>query len=131
VNPTAPANIIGSQNLPQFPRVVTPAARSAATPRVPARAQKKSPRNLSQGDFLDMGSANRAIDFGNNHWTNLLMMNVVIHPATGKEMQYTDLMKEGLGNELGRLFQGIRDIQGTHTFFFVYLTAIFKDRKKS
>jgi hypothetical protein len=26
------------------------------------------PRNLSQGDFWDMGSANNAIPLGNNHW---------------------------------------------------------------
>jgi hypothetical protein len=48
------------------------------------------------------------------------MMNAVLHPATGKEMQYKDLMKnstlgplykKGFGNELGHLFQGIRDIQ--------------------
>jgi hypothetical protein len=53
-------------------------------------------------------------------------------------MQHKDLMKhstlgplykKGLGNELGRLYQGIRDIQYTNTCFFVELTNIPKDRK--
>jgi hypothetical protein len=66
------------------------------------------------------------------------MMNAVLHPATGKEMQYKDIMKNpllgprykrGLGNELGRLCQGIRDIKGTNTCFFVELKNIPRDRK--
>jgi hypothetical protein len=45
--------------------------------------------------------------------------NADILPVTGKEMQYTDLMKDatvqplwerGFGNELGSLFQGIQDL---------------------
>jgi hypothetical protein len=53
-------------------------------------------------------------------------------------MQYKDLMKDpelgplfeiGLGNELGRICQGIRDIAGTNTAFFVELASIPKDRK--
>jgi hypothetical protein len=53
-------------------------------------------------------------------------------------MEYTALMKDpslqplwkrGYGNELGRLFQGIRDISGTDTCFFVELTNIPKYRK--
>jgi hypothetical protein len=52
-------------------------------------------------------------------------------------MQYKDLKKKstsgplykkGLGNELGRLFQGIRDVQGAHTCFFVDITNISKER---
>jgi len=66
------------------------------------------------------------------------MMNAVLNPATGKEMQYKDIMKHpslgpryktGFGNELGRLCQGIRDIKGTNTCFFVELKSIPKDRK--
>jgi hypothetical protein len=100
----APANVSESQNSPQLPRLVTPAAISTAPPRVPARARKLSPRNLSQGDFLDMGSANHAMASGS---INVPTMNTVLHPATGKEMQYKDLMKhstlgplykKGLGN---------------------------------
>jgi hypothetical protein len=63
------------------------------------------------------------------------MANAVIHSITGKEMQYIDLMKDptleplqkrGFGNELGRLFQGIHDVQGTHTCFFFKITNIQK-----
>jgi hypothetical protein len=74
------------ENVQQPPRVVTPATRPAAPPRVQARTHQLSPRNLSQ-DFLDIGGANCAIAFGENHWTNTPMMNAVIHPVTGKEMQ--------------------------------------------
>jgi hypothetical protein len=84
-----------------------------------------------------MGSVNHAISFCTNHWTNMPMANAVIHPITGKEMQYMDLVKDltleplwkrGFGNDLGRLFKGIRDVQGTNTCFFVELTNIPKDR---
>jgi hypothetical protein len=53
-------------------------------------------------------------------------------------MEYMALMKDprlqplwtrGFGNECGRLFQGIRDIPGTNTCFFIKLTNIPKDRK--
>jgi hypothetical protein len=53
-------------------------------------------------------------------------------------MEYTDLMKDpslqplwkrGFVNEVGRLFQGIRDIPGTDTCFFMELTNIPKYRK--
>jgi hypothetical protein len=75
---------------------------------------------------------------GDNHWTKTPMMNSVIHPVTGKEMQYKDLMKDpifgplfeiGLSNELGRICQGIRDVVGTKTAFFIDLHNIPKDRK--
>jgi hypothetical protein len=83
-----------------------------------------------------MGSANNAIALGNNHWTSVPMMNAAFHPASGKEMQYKDIIqhptlgpqyKTGFGNERGRLCQGIRDIQCTNTCFFVELTNIPKD----
>jgi hypothetical protein len=66
------------------------------------------------------------------------MMNSVIHPVSVKEMHYKDIMKDpelaplfkiGLGNELGRLCQVIRDIAGTETAFFIELSSIPKDRK--
>jgi hypothetical protein len=53
-------------------------------------------------------------------------------------MEYAALMKyprlrplwtRGFGNECGRLFQGIRDIAGTDTCFFINLTNIPTDRK--
>jgi hypothetical protein len=39
------------------------------------------------------------------------------------------LWMRGFGNECGRLFQGIWDIPGTDTCFFINLTNIPKDRK--
>jgi hypothetical protein len=130
-----PVHVSESQNSPQLPRVVTPAARSAAPPRVPARARNLSPRNFPQGDFLDMGSSNNAMASTNY---NVPMTNAFLHPSTCKEMQYKDIMKhptlgppytKGLDNELGRLCKGIRDIQGTNTCFFVELTNITNDHK--
>jgi hypothetical protein len=53
-------------------------------------------------------------------------------------MQYKDLIKDailgplfeiGLSNELGRICQGIRNIDGTNTAFFIDLHSIPKDRK--
>jgi hypothetical protein len=120
------------------PRVVTPMTTRHAPPRVPTRSQNRSPRNLSQDDFWDMETANMAIASGNHHWSQKHQANAAVHPVTGKEMEYTALMKDpnlqplwkqGFGNELGRLFQGIRDIPGTDTCFFVELTNIPKDRK--
>jgi hypothetical protein len=125
------------ENVQQPPRVVTPATRRAAPPRVQARPHQLSPRNLYQ-DLLDLRGANCAIAFGEYHWTKTQMMNSVIHPITGKEMQYKDLVKDpdlgplfeiGLSNELGRICQGIRDVAGTNTDFFIDLANIPKDCK--
>jgi hypothetical protein len=119
-------------------RVVTPMTSRPTPPRVPMRSQNLSPRKLSQNDFWDMETANMAITLGNYHWPQQHHANAVVHPVTGKEMEYTSLMKDpslqplwkrGFGNELGRLFQGIRDIPGTDTCFFVELTNIPKYRK--
>jgi hypothetical protein len=85
-----------------------------------------------------MDTSHMAISLGDNHWYQQHLANAVIHPVTGKEMEYTALMKDpqlkplwtrGFGNECGRLFQGIRDIAGTDTCFFVTLTDIPQDRK--
>jgi hypothetical protein len=79
-----------------------------------------------------------AIALGNNHWSPQHQANAVIHPVTGKEMEYSALMKDtriqplrtqGFGNECGRLFQGIRDIPGTDKCFFIDLKNIPNDRK--
>jgi hypothetical protein len=56
-----PAHFIESPKSPQLPRMVTPATRSETSPRLPTRARNLSPRNLSQGDSCDLGSANNAI----------------------------------------------------------------------
>jgi hypothetical protein len=67
---------------------------------VKARAQQLSPWNLSR-DFLDLGAAKCACALVDNHWTKTPMMNSFMHPVTGKEMQYKDLMKDAI---LGPLF---------------------------
>jgi hypothetical protein len=125
-------------NAPLPPRVVTPRTLHPSPPRVPTRSQRLSPSNLSQNDFCGMDTAHMAIALGENHWSRQHQANAVIHPTTGKEMEYTALMKDpqlqplwtrGFGNECVRLFQGIRDIAGTDTCLFIKLTNIPKDRK--
>jgi hypothetical protein len=125
-------------NAPLLPRVVTPMTGRVAPPRVPMRSQNLSPKNLSQYNFWDMESANMEIALGTHHWSQQHCANAVVHPVTGKEMEYTALMKDpnlqplwkrGFSNEAGRLFQGIREIPGTATCFFLELTNIPKDRK--
>jgi hypothetical protein len=78
-----------------------------------------------------------AIALGNNHWSQQHLANAVIHPVSGREMEYMGLMKDprlqplwkrGFGNECGCLFQGIQDIPGTDTCFFIKLTNAPKDR---
>jgi hypothetical protein len=85
-----------------------------------------------------MDTAHMAIALGNNHWSHRHHANAVIYPVTGKEMEYSALMKDlrlqplwtrGFGNECGHLFEGIRDIPGTDTCFFIELKNIPKDRK--
>ena len=65
--------------------------------------------------------------------------NAIIYEETGKSLEYRDLVKmenyEGtwntsFANELGRLAQGIRDIPGTSTIFFIPKSDIPKDRRK-
>jgi hypothetical protein len=84
-----------------------------------------------------MDTAHMAIALGTNHWSQRHHANAVIHPVTGKEMEYSALMKDprlqplwtrGFGNECGCLFQGIRDIPGTDTCFFIEINHIPKDR---
>jgi hypothetical protein len=85
-----------------------------------------------------MESAHMAIALGNNHWSQHQQANAVIHLVTGKEMEYSALTKDPrliplwtrcFGNECGRLFQGIRDIPGTDTCFFIELKKITNDKK--
>jgi hypothetical protein len=123
-------NAQDTTNAPLLPRVVTPMMSRPAPPRVPMRSQNLSPRNLSQDNFCDMETANMAIALGNHDWCQQHHVNAVVHPVTGKEMEYMAFMKDpslqplckrGFGNEVGRLFQGIHDIPGTDTCFFVEL----------
>jgi hypothetical protein len=79
-----------------------------------------------------------AIDLGDNHWFQQNQTITVIHPTTGKEMEYMALMKDahlqplwqrGFGNKCGCLFQGIWDTPCIDTCFFIKLTNIPKNRK--
>jgi hypothetical protein len=117
-------------NAPLPRRVVTPWTLRQSTRRVPTGSQQLSPRNLSQDDFCEMDIAHMSIALGKNQWSQRHHANAVIHPVTGKEMEYSALMKDprlqplwprGFGNKCGRLFQGIRDIPGTDTCFFIDL----------
>jgi hypothetical protein len=85
-----------------------------------------------------MDTAHIDIALGNKDWSQQHQANAVIHPFTGKEMEYLALMKDpglqppwtrGFGNEYSLLFQGIRDIFGTDTCFFIKLINIPNDRK--
>jgi hypothetical protein len=132
---------INTPNIPNRtlpPRVVTPRTPHHSPPRVPTGSRKLSPRNLSQDEFCDMDTSHMAIALGHNHWSQQHQANAVIHPVTGKEMEYLALMKDprlqpiwtrGFGNKCGRLFQGIRDLPGTNTCFFTTLKKIPNDRK--
>jgi hypothetical protein len=62
-----PIHVNTTSNTPLLPRVVTPMTGWAASPRVPARTQNLSPRNLSQEDLWDMETINMAIALGANH----------------------------------------------------------------
>jgi hypothetical protein len=125
-------------NAPLLPRVVTPMTSQPSPPRVPRRSQNLAPRNLSQDNLCGMDTAHMAIALGNRHRSQQHQANAVVHPITGKEMEYMALMKDpnlqplwkrGFGNKVGRLFQGIRDIPGTNTCFLIKLTNIPKDRQ--
>jgi hypothetical protein len=132
---------IHTQTIPNWslpPRVVTPQTLRPSPPRVPTGSQRLSPRNLSQDDVCRMDSARIEISLGNNHLSQRHQANAVIHPVTGKEMEYSALLKDprlqplwtrGFGHECGRLFQGIRDIPGTDTCFFIDQKKIPNDRK--
>ena len=63
----------------------------------------------------------------------------IIDETTGEAMEYRDLMKKPdlkalwerfLATELGRLAQGIRDIKGTNTIYFIPKSKIPLDRQK-
>jgi hypothetical protein len=126
---TRSQTILHTQDIPDKPlpaSVVKPRTLRHSPPRVPTGSRRLSPLNLSQDEFCGMDTAHMAIALGRNHWSQRQHANAVIHPVTGKEMEYLALMKDprlqplwtrGFGNECGRLFQGIRDIPGTNTCF--------------
>jgi hypothetical protein len=138
---TRPHTTIHTPDIPDMPlppRVVTPWTLHHSPPRVPTGSLFLTPRNLSQDDFCGMDKSHMAIALENNHRSQRPHVNAVIHPVTGKEMEYSALMKDprlkplwtrDFGNECGRLFQGIRDIPGTDTCFFTTLKDVPADRK--
>jgi hypothetical protein len=81
-------------NAPLLSRVVTPMTGNPSPPRVPTRSQNLSPRNLSQDDFCGMDIAHMDIALGNNHSSQQHLANAIIHPISGKEMEYMALMKD-------------------------------------
>jgi hypothetical protein len=81
-------------NAPLPLRVVRPRTLHPSPPRVPTRSQRLSTRNLYQNDFCQMDTAHMAIALGNNHWSQQHLANDVIHPVTGKDMEYMTLMKD-------------------------------------
>jgi hypothetical protein len=87
-------NAKDTTNAPSRLRVVTPITSRPAPPRVSMPSQNLSPRNLSQDDFLDMETANMAIALVNHHWYQKHHTNAVVHPVTGKEREYTAIMKD-------------------------------------
>ena len=67
------------------------------------------------------------------------LAGAIIDDVTGKAMEYRDLIQHdkykdvwqrSYANELGRLAQGIRDIPGTDTIFFIARSEIPKERWK-
>jgi hypothetical protein len=124
-------------NAPLPLSVVTPRTLRPSPLRVPTRSHGLSPRNLYQDDFCGMDTSHMTIVLGNNHWSQQNLANAVIHPVTGKEMEYPALVKDprlkpiwkrGFGNKYGRLSQGIRDIAGTNTCLFIKIINVPKDR---
>jgi hypothetical protein len=68
--------------------------RNPSPPRVPTRSQNLSPRNLSQDALCGMDTVHMAISLGNHHWSHQHQANAVVHPVTGKGMEYMALMKD-------------------------------------
>jgi hypothetical protein len=79
---------------PLPPMVVTPRTLHHSPARVPNGSLELTPRNLSQDDFCEMDTAHMAIYLGHNHWSQRHHANAVIHPITGKETEYSALMKD-------------------------------------
>jgi hypothetical protein len=103
---------------------------------VPAKPQNLFPRNVSQDALWGMETANIDIALGTNHWSQQQIINAVLHPVAGKQMEYMalmddpdlqDLWNRGFSNKL--TFQGIHDIPGRNTCLFVELKTYQKTVK--
>ena len=69
----------------------------------------------------------------------LFLVHAILDKEPGKILEYRQLVKHHIykevwkksyANELGRLTQGIRDIPGTNTMFFIHKHEISTDRQK-
>ena len=85
-----------------------------------------------------MASANQFLQMNEWAYDASEFAGAVIDEETGKQMEYRDLIKKpelfslwtrSLANELGRLTQGIRDIVGTNTMFFIPKSEIPQNRQ--
>ena len=75
-----------------------------------------------------------------NEWAyDKYFANSIINEETGKYLEYRDLVKmekyhdtwtNSFENELGRITQGISDVPGTNSIFFIPKSDISKDRRK-
>jgi hypothetical protein len=86
---------------PLPPKVVTPRTLRHSSLRVPTGSWRLSPQNLSKDDFCGMDTVHMVIALGTNHWSNQHQANSVIHPDTGKEMEYSALMKNPISSHSG------------------------------
>ena len=75
-----------------------------------------------------------------NEWAfETYFARAIVDEIKGRSLEYGDLIKDpkrattrqtSLASELGRLSQGIRDIKGTNTIFFIPKSEIPKYRLK-
>jgi hypothetical protein len=101
----------------------------------PSPAPPTTRYNLrSQALHIIQSAVHNGLDIPDDH-----IAFAVIDETTGKALEYKDLIniqehKElwttSYANELGRLTQGIRDIPGTNTMFFIHKNDIPQDRRK-
>ena len=101
----------------------------------PSPAPPTTRYNLrSQALHIIQSAVHNGLDIPDDH-----IAFAVIDETTGKALEYKDLIniqehKElwttSYANELGRLTQGIRDIPGTNTMFFIHKDEIPQDRRK-
>lgn len=81
-------------------------------------------------------AANKHLQMSEWTWSTYFA-NSIIDDKTGEALEYRNLIKldkycstwfTSPANEIGRLAQGIRDIKGTNTIFFILKSEISKDR---
>ena len=94
--------------------------------------------NLERKTARGLGHANEVLQMA--EWAQEeLFANAIVDKDTGNAMEYRDLIKSAkhkvvweraLANELGRLTQGIWDIDGTNTIEFIRRRDIPRERQK-